>query len=71
MESFNGTFRAKMSEHPLVLVIDGGPTGRGKLGGLNTTKEEQRKHAILFAATLLCGWKRIETIEFDKPNLAM
>lgn len=32
--------------------------------------EEQRKHAILFAATLLCGRKLIETIESDKPNLA-
>jgi len=32
--------------------------------------EEQRKHAILFAATLLCARKLIETIESDKPNLA-
>ena len=30
--------------------------------------EEQQKHAILFAATLLCAWKLIETIESDKPN---
>lgn len=32
--------------------------------------EEQRKHAILFAATLLCARKLIETIESDKPHLA-
>jgi hypothetical protein len=32
--------------------------------------EEQRKHAILFAATLLCARKMIETIDSDKPNLA-
>jgi len=32
--------------------------------------EEQRKHAILFAATLLCARKLIETIESSKPNLA-
>jgi hypothetical protein len=32
--------------------------------------EEQRKHPILFAATLLCARKLIETIESDKPNLA-
>jgi len=32
--------------------------------------EEQRKHAILFAATLLCARKMIETIESDKPNFA-
>jgi hypothetical protein len=32
--------------------------------------EEQRKHAILFAATLLCARKLIESIESDKPNLA-
>jgi hypothetical protein len=31
--------------------------------------EEQRKHAILFAATLLCARKLIETMESDKPNL--
>jgi hypothetical protein len=31
---------------------------------------EERKHAILFAATLLCARKLIETIETDKPNLA-
>jgi hypothetical protein len=29
-----------------------------------------RKHAILFAATLLCARKLIETIESDKPNFA-
>jgi hypothetical protein len=29
--------------------------------------EEQRKHAILFTATLLCARKLIES---DKPNLA-
>jgi len=29
---------------------------------------EERKHAILFAATLLCARKMIETIESDKPN---
>jgi hypothetical protein len=32
--------------------------------------EEERKHAILFAATLLCARKLIETIDSDKPNLA-
>jgi len=32
--------------------------------------EDQRKHAIPFAATLLCARKLIETIESDKPNLA-
>ena len=32
--------------------------------------EEQRKHAILFAATLLCARKMIETMESDKPNFA-
>jgi hypothetical protein len=32
--------------------------------------EEQRKHAILFAATFLCAPKLIEPIESDKPNLA-
>jgi len=31
---------------------------------------EERKHAILFAATLLCARKLIETIESDKPNFA-
>lgn len=30
---------------------------------------EERKHAILFAATLLCARKLIETIDSDKPNL--
>jgi glycerol dehydrogenase-like iron-containing ADH family enzyme len=34
------------------------------------TMTEERKHAILFAATLLCARKLIETIESDKPNLA-
>ncbi|MGB8493961.1 MAG: hypothetical protein WCE53_06130 [Candidatus Acidiferrum sp.] len=31
---------------------------------------EERKHAILFATTLLCARKLIETMESDKPNLA-
>jgi hypothetical protein len=31
---------------------------------------EERKHAILFAATLMCARKLIETIESAKPNLA-
>jgi hypothetical protein len=31
---------------------------------------EKRKHAILFAATLLCARKLIETMESDKPNFA-
>jgi hypothetical protein len=31
---------------------------------------EERKHAILFAATLLCARKMIETMESDKPNCA-
>jgi hypothetical protein len=32
--------------------------------------EEQRKYAILFAATLLCAREVIETMESDKPNMA-
>jgi hypothetical protein len=32
--------------------------------------EEQHKHAILFAATLSCARKLIESIEADKPNMA-
>jgi hypothetical protein len=32
--------------------------------------DEQRKHAILFAATLLCARKLIETIDSDRPNMA-
>jgi len=32
--------------------------------------EEKRKHAILFAATLLCARKLIEVIDSDKPNWA-
>jgi len=31
---------------------------------------EERKHAILFAATLLRARKMIETIDSDKPNFA-
>ena len=31
---------------------------------------EDRKHAILCAATLLCARKLIETMESDKPNFA-
>jgi hypothetical protein len=31
---------------------------------------EEGKHAILFAATLLCARKLIETIDSDKPNFA-
>jgi hypothetical protein len=31
---------------------------------------EERKQAILFAATLLCARKIIETMESDKPNFA-
>jgi hypothetical protein len=31
---------------------------------------EERKHAILFAATLLCARKMIETMESDKPKFA-
>jgi hypothetical protein len=31
---------------------------------------EDRKHAIPFAATLLCARKLIETMESDKPNFA-
>jgi hypothetical protein len=31
---------------------------------------EDRKYAILFAATLLCARKLIETMESDKPNFA-
>ena len=32
--------------------------------------EEQRKHAILFEATLLCARKMIEVMDSDKPNFA-
>jgi hypothetical protein len=31
---------------------------------------EERKHAILFATTVLCARKLIETMESDKPNFA-
>ncbi len=31
---------------------------------------EERKHAILFATTLLCARKLIEIIESDKPNMS-
>jgi len=31
---------------------------------------EERKHAILFAATLLCARKLIETLESEKLNFA-
>ena len=31
---------------------------------------EDRKYAILFAATLLCAWKMIEIMDSDKPNFA-
>jgi hypothetical protein len=31
---------------------------------------EERKHAILFAATLLCARKLVEQVETDKSNLA-
>ena len=32
--------------------------------------DEQRKHAILFATTLLSARKAVEWIEADKPNFA-
>jgi hypothetical protein len=32
--------------------------------------EKQRKHAILFAATLLCARKMIDWMEIDKPTIA-
>lgn len=32
--------------------------------------EENRKYAILFAATLLCARKRIGIVDSDKPNFA-
>jgi hypothetical protein len=32
------------------------------------TMTEARKHAILFATTLQCARKLIETIDSDKPN---
>ena len=31
---------------------------------------EERKHAILFAATLLCARKIIDSMDSDKPNPA-
>ena len=31
---------------------------------------EERKHAILFAVTLLCARKLIEAIDSDRPNMA-
>lgn len=30
--------------------------------------DQQRKHAILFAATLLCARKMIERMDSDKPD---
>lgn len=32
--------------------------------------EEQRKYAILFAATILCARKLIEAMDSDKPYMA-
>lgn len=32
--------------------------------------EEQRKHTILFAVTLVCARKVIDMIQSDKPNMA-
>jgi hypothetical protein len=31
---------------------------------------DERKYAILFAATLLCARKLIDSMESDKPNMA-
>jgi hypothetical protein len=31
---------------------------------------EERKHAILFAATLLCARKLIESIQSEKPDMS-
>jgi hypothetical protein len=31
---------------------------------------EERKHAILFAATLLCARRLIETLNSDRPDMA-
>jgi hypothetical protein len=31
---------------------------------------EERKHAILFAATLLCARKIIDSMDSDNPNMA-
>ncbi len=31
---------------------------------------EERKHAILFATTLLCARKLIESIQSDKPDMS-
>jgi hypothetical protein len=31
---------------------------------------EERKHAILFAATLLCARKLIDSIQSEKPDMA-
>lgn len=31
---------------------------------------EERKHAILFAATLLCARRLIESIQSDKPDMS-
>jgi hypothetical protein len=31
---------------------------------------EERKHAVLFAATLLCARKLVETMKSDKPKFA-
>ena len=33
-------------------------------------KTEERKHAVLFAATILCARKLIDIIDSDKPNFA-
>jgi hypothetical protein len=32
--------------------------------------EEQRKHAILFAATIPCARKIIDSMDLDKPNMS-
>jgi hypothetical protein len=35
-----------------------------------TPMTEERKYAILFAATLLCTRKLIDSMDSDKPNMA-
>jgi hypothetical protein len=37
---------------------------------IETPMTEERKHEILFAGTLLCARKMVETMESDKPNFA-
>ena len=56
-----------MQQQDAILEWNAVPTSATNSSGDPMT--EARKRAILFAATLLCARKLIETIESDKPNL--